>query len=60
MHGDYPVPVMSGTFTPPADMMAAARQSLSEGAFADLMEQTGGRPPTPDELCKMVDGCRQA
>lgn len=51
---------LSGTVTPPPDMMDAARKSLSDQAFADLMEQTGGREPTPDELCKMVDSCRQA
>jgi hypothetical protein len=50
----------AGKVTPPADMIAAAKASLSEKAFADLMEQTGGREPTPDELCKMVDACRQA
>lgn len=51
---------LCGTVSPPADMMEAARLSLSEQAFADLMEQTGGKAPTPDELCKMVDAARQA
>lgn len=50
----------AGTVTPPVDMMDAARKSLSEQAFKDLMEQTGGRAPTADELCAMVDSCRQA
>lgn len=49
-----------GTVTPPPDMMEAARLSLTEQAFKDLMEQTGGLAPTPDELCKMVDASRQA
>ena len=56
-----PLPLkLSGTVTPPADMMDAARKSLSEQAFADLMEQTGGKQPTPEQLCKMVDAARQA
>jgi hypothetical protein len=50
----------AGTVTPPSDMLEAARLSLSEQAFKDLMDQTGGNPPTPDELCKMADSCRQA
>lgn len=50
----------AGRVTAPTDMMDAAKKSLSEQAFKDLMEQTGGRAPTPDELCKMVDSCRQA
>jgi hypothetical protein len=41
-------------------MMAAAKASLDQKAFEDLMEQTGGRAPTPDELCAMVDARRQA
>jgi hypothetical protein len=51
-----------GRVTPPADMLKAARDSLAEfpNAFEDLMQQTGGRAPTPDELCKMADGCRAA
>lgn len=55
-------PHLGGSVTPPADMLAAARNSLEEfpGAFEDLMEQTGGRVPTADELCAMVDACRQA
>lgn len=55
-----PILTLAGTVKPPADMMEAARKSLSDQAFADLMEQTDGKPPTPDQLCKMVDGCRQA
>jgi hypothetical protein len=49
-----------GEVTPPADMMDAARRSLPDDAFHALMEQTGGAPPTPDELCRMVDSVRQA
>lgn len=49
-----------GMVTPPADMTEAARKSLPEQAFNDLMEQTGGRAPTPEELCAMVDAVRQA
>jgi hypothetical protein len=52
----------TGTVTPPADMMEAARKSLEPfpNAFADLMAQTKGKAPTPDELCAMVDACLQA
>lgn len=52
----------SGSVTAPVDMMAAAKASLAEfpGAFEDLMEQTKGAPPTADQLCTFVDGCRQA
>lgn len=49
-----------GTVTPPPDMMEAAKKSLPEQAFQDLMEQTQGQPPTPEQLCKMADACRQA
>lgn len=52
----------AGKVAPPTDMMAAAKASLAEfpNAFEDLLEQTGGRTPTADELCAMVDACRQA
>lgn len=52
----------AGKVTAPKDMMAAARSSLEEfpGAFDDLMLQTGGKAPTADQLCAVVDGCRQA
>jgi len=52
----------AGHVRPPKDMMDAARKSLAPypSAFEDLMEQTGGREPTPEELCRMVDACRQA
>lgn len=53
-------PLFGGTVTPPADMMEAARLSLPDQAFKDLMEQTGGRAPTPEELCKMADSVWQA
>jgi hypothetical protein len=51
---------LMGKVTPPTDMIAAAKASLPEAAFKDLMDQTGGNAPTPDELCKMVDSLRQA
>lgn len=52
----------AGKVAPPTDMMSAAKASLEQfpHAFEDLMQQTKGAAPTPDELCKMVDACRQA
>ena len=52
----------AGKVKPPHDMIDAARKSLAQypSAFEDLMEQTGGKEPTPEELCAMVDACRQA
>jgi hypothetical protein len=49
-----------GRVTPPADMMGAAKASLSENAFKDLMIETGGTPPTPEQLCKKADEARRA
>lgn len=46
--------LMSGTVTPPTDMINAARLSLSDAAFNDLMNQTGNQPPTPAQLCAAV------
>lgn len=53
-------PSIRGTVMPPPDMMAAARASLPEQAFDDLMAQTGGRAPSPAELCAMADAVRAA
>lgn len=50
---------MEGASKPPANMMEAARASLSAEAFAQLMERTGGRPPTPAELCAFADAERE-
>lgn len=44
-----------GRVTPPADMVEAARKSLSTEGFDNLMRRTEGRPPTPKELCAAVD-----
>lgn len=46
---------LSGKVTPPSDMIEAARKSLSPEDFEELMKHTGGRPPTPDELCAAVE-----
>lgn len=53
-------PVFAGWVTPPADMIEAARRDLSPEDFEQLMRETGGRPPTPDELCAKVDAARRA
>ena len=47
-----------GNVKPPADMIAAARNSLSEAGFDRLMkvvEARGGKEPTPAELCREAD-----
>jgi hypothetical protein len=46
---------MAGHVRPPADMIAAAERSLSPEGFRDLMNQTGGAPPTPAQLCAAVE-----
>lgn len=46
---------LGGTVTPPPDMIEAARLSLSEAGFNDLMNQTGHEPPTPEQLCAAVE-----
>lgn len=46
---------MTGSVRPPADMIGAARASLSPHAFADLMNQTGGQAPTPAQLCAAAE-----
>lgn len=49
-----------GQVTPPADMMDAARRSLSVTGFSNLMERTGGRIPTPTEVVEFADAERLA
>jgi hypothetical protein len=49
-----------GTVTPPADMMEAARLSLTPTGFENLMARTGGRAPTPAELVEFADAERLA
>lgn len=49
-----------GTVTPPADMMEAARLSLTPTGFENLMARTGGRIPTPAELVEFADAERAA
>lgn len=51
-------PAMSGTVTPPADMLAAARRDLSDEAYERLMQVTGGAAPTPRQLCELVEAER--
>lgn len=48
-----------GFAVPPRDMMEAAQRSLSAEAFAQLMERTGGRAPTPAELVAFADAERE-
>lgn len=52
-------PIAHGTVTPPDDMMAAARASLSEEGFAELMAETGNQPPTPAQLVRIADRERE-
>ena len=52
------VPQIAGTVTPPADMLGAARESLSPAAFHALLDTTGGRAPTSAELCAAVEAER--
>jgi hypothetical protein len=49
-----------GTSCPPLDMVGAAEASLSTAGFQDLMHQTGGAPPTPEQLCAAVEQERRA
>ena len=35
--------------------MEAARKSLTEVAFNELMKETGGEPPTKEQLVAMAD-----
>lgn len=44
-----------GSVTPPADMIEAARKSLSPEGFERLMKATGGAAPTPAQLCREVE-----
>lgn len=48
-------PKLIGTVTPPPDMIAAARASLSPVAFERLMQETEGAAPTPAQLCQLVE-----
>jgi len=48
-----------GKVTPPADMVDAARKSLSAEGFDQLMRRTEGRAPTPAELCAAADQERE-
>lgn len=50
----------NGTVTPPADMMAAAKASLSEEGFAELMRETRGGIPTPAQLVRIADRERES
>lgn len=45
----------SGRVTPPADMIAAARNSLDDDGFVQLMHMTGGTAPTPAQLVALVE-----
>lgn len=53
-------PLYVGTVQPPADMMEAARLSLTPTGFENLMARTGGRIPTPAELVEFADAERLA
>lgn len=44
-----------GSVRPPTDMIDAARKSLSEAGFNDLIAQTGGAPPTSAQLVAAVE-----
>lgn len=46
---------LKGATQPPPDMLEAARHSLPSDKFEELMRLTGGQPPTPAQLCAMVD-----
>lgn len=48
-----------GSVTPPQDMMEAARKSLSPEDFEALMLETGGEPPTAEQLCRKADEARE-
>jgi hypothetical protein len=47
-----------GKVTPPADMFDAARKSLTPENFDKLMLETGGKPPTPDQLVAAAEAER--
>lgn len=46
---------LCGTVTPPPDMHAAARQSLSPEGYERLMRATGGAAPTPAQLVQEAE-----
>jgi hypothetical protein len=49
---------LNGHVSPPPDMIEAARQSLSPDDFESLMQETGGKAPTPEQLCRKADEAR--
>jgi len=51
---------LAGKVSPPTDMIEAARLSLSEVGFKDLMNQTGNAAPTSAQLCAAVEQERRA
>ncbi len=51
---------LEGAASPPANMIEAARQSLSAAGFDLLMQHTGGKSPTPAQLCAVADAERMA
>lgn len=51
---------LEGAHKPPTNMMDAARQSLSEAGFTELMRRTDGSAPTPAQLCELADAERDA
>lgn len=53
-------PQFAGSVTPPPDMIDAARKSLDADGFEELMRETAGRAPTPDELVAKVEARRAA
>lgn len=46
---------LNGRVTPPANMVEAARKSLSPAGFDKLMQRVGTRSPTPAELVAAVE-----
>ena len=46
---------IQGEVTAPADMIDAARRSLSNAGFEDLMNQLGQQTPSPAQLCAAVE-----
>lgn len=46
---------LHGQVLPPANMLGAAEASLSPSGYLDLMNQTGGLAPTPEQLCAAVE-----
>lgn len=44
-----------GTSSPPPDLLDAAKRSLSDHGFNDLLNQTGGATPSVAQLCAAVE-----